>query len=144
MNAPAVDFEEMKSGFQAPRAAALADWAFRKDKREFAVLVNRLRARKWAKDNPARANARSVRWQKANRPKVNRAQNRRRFKKWAARAGAGVSCAECGVLFCEARPRRGKARRFCTPHCRWRLLARENARRRRRARGAKARRRRLG
>jgi hypothetical protein len=140
MTAPAVDYEDMKSGFQAPRAAALADWAFRKEQQEFGVLVNRLRARKWAKDHPERANARSRKWQAAHRAAVQDAQRRRRFKRWVARAGQGIVCADCGVWFCEARPRKGMARRFCSAACRWRLLTRENARRHRAERGAKQRR----
>jgi len=115
------------------RELALRDWmALRGDPdevaptpRDFAVLVNRLRASKWAKDNPAKANARSVRWQKQHRDKVRAAARRRLFKKWIATAGKGIACVCCGVLFCEARPRRGRGRKFCTRACHNRFSARE-------------------
>jgi hypothetical protein len=52
MGAPrAVDFEEMQSGFQSPRAARIADWAFKKEKVEFKKLVSRLAAKTWYYDH---------------------------------------------------------------------------------------------
>lgn len=113
-----VDYEDMKTGFQSGKAAALADWSFRKEQREFKVIVNRLRARKWAKENPARANANARVYQAKPgiRAKMNQAQNGRRRRVWLA-AVPVVSCRGCGVEFCPAFPKRGKPRAFCTDTC---------------------------
>lgn len=112
-----VDYEEMKSGFQSGKAAALADWSFRKEQREFAVLVNRLRALKWAKENPVRATARTRVYQAKPgvRQHMNAMQNKRRRAAWRAVERA-VTCRGCGVAFCPL-PKKGIARAFCTDRC---------------------------
>ena len=43
----ALDHDDVKSGFAVGKAAALADWAFRKERREGDRLVAAVRALKW-------------------------------------------------------------------------------------------------
>lgn len=118
MSVARVDYDEMKNGFQSPKAAALADWSFRKEEREFKRLVSRLAAKKWYHDHKGdegyearrqRNIAQGAAWTKANRALCNERQNRRRREEWEARAGKGITCDDCGVWFCEARPRDRKS-----------------------------------
>lgn len=104
-----VDFEDAESGYQVGRAAALSDWAFRKqqdrDRRLFAVLMNK----RWEARNPERAAAlhrkataawkrrdpeafkaslrrRKVRYRQRHADRV-KAQNRASYLAWAAKPG---------------------------------------------------------
>lgn len=141
---------ESADGFLVGRAAALADWAHKKEKREFAKLVARLRALRWFRANRARAMANIRRWQAANRGKMNvynrswRASNRaayrdgQRRRKLAAlrrRAEAKVyACVICKAEWCRWIPpgsgigmgARGFPRRICSEAC-----VRDDKRRRR-------------
>lgn len=80
-----VDFSE-KQGFLTGKAAAMADWAHRKEAGQYERLFERLRARNWARRDrqlrPGRAQARCLAWRRANRDRV-RASDRR--QKRAAR-----------------------------------------------------------
>jgi hypothetical protein len=116
----ALDFEDVKTGFQTGKAAALSEWAFRKEQAEFEVLVNRLRVKKWAKEHPERRRAIGLRYYHespgAKQRQLARARRRRREQQ---RASAPVIvCAECRVEFCCAKLQRGgKPRKYCTVAC---------------------------
>lgn len=113
-----VDYEDLKSGFQSGKAAALADWAFRKEQAEFVKVVNRLRVRKWAKENPEKRRAIANRY--ARKPGVSDRTtllSKRRRHERHRKAGKVIVCAECRAAFCEVKPRRGLPRRFCTANC---------------------------
>lgn len=73
-----VDYEDMKTGFQSPRAAGIADWLFRKEEAAFQTLVNGLRRKNWHKKNVERERARKRQWARDN-SKLNLA----RISKWA-------------------------------------------------------------
>jgi hypothetical protein len=117
--------------------------------RAFKKLTDRLRAKNWyhthkadddAGERKERNNARARAWTKANRSLCNKRQNKRRRAIWKAKAGAGIHCGDCGVWFCEARPRKGPRRLFCSRACQNRTCAREWHRAASIRRGAKQRR----
>lgn len=118
-----VDYEDMKTGFQSGKAAAMSDWSFRKEQAEFGVLLNRLRARKWAKENPGRANENAKRFQR--KPGIRqRIVARAKAKRHARHRKEAVvlTCPgpACGVQFCRAFPKKGLPRIFCTNACKCR------------------------
>jgi len=68
-----VDYGE-RAGFLVGKSAALADWSFRKEDKEFKKLCTRLYARNWARRerarHPERVQARQRAWRSANRDHV--------------------------------------------------------------------------
>lgn len=106
-------------GFQVGKSAALLDYAHRKEAREFAALVNRLRAQKWYRENTERARAAAqARWN------VNRETMLAKMKAdYHAKLGPKPlrKCAACGETF---RTRR-KNKTCCSSRCRDRLRSRE-------------------
>lgn len=116
MKASGVDFDDMQTGFQSPRAAGIADWLFRKEEAEFGKLVNRLRVKKWAKANPDKRRKIANRY--AAKPDVRARQDARaRQERLAEHRSKVVVCQECGVELCEVKPRKGMPRRWCTNAC---------------------------
>jgi hypothetical protein len=79
-----VDYSE-RAGFLVGKSAALADWKFRKDDREFKKLCARLYQRNWmARErlrNPERLRARLRAWRERNREKIRAQERARRAKK---------------------------------------------------------------
>jgi hypothetical protein len=65
---PPIDGEDMKSGYTVGKAAAIAEWQFRKEVRDFVPVVNRLRVAKWQRENPERRRANANRY--AAKPSV--------------------------------------------------------------------------
>lgn len=107
------------NGFQVGKSAALLDYAHRKEAREFAALVNRLRTQKWYRENTERARAAAqARWN-ANREAM-LAQMKAAYH---AKLGPKPlrKCEECGEPF---RTRR-KNKTCCSTRCRNRLRSRE-------------------
>lgn len=102
-------------GFQVGRAAALSDWKFRQEQREFDRLVKRLLDRN-AKQNPkrqqqlrdsvARWRAKNPGYQSARRERL-----RAKFPRFH-------TCERCGLRQRLEKGRRGKGRRFCSDECR--------------------------
>lgn len=117
-----VDYEDMKTGFQSGRAAALSDWSFRKEQKEFATVVNRLRVKKWAKENPEKRRRNANRY--ASKPAVKARQRawqiRRRHGALKARATVYV-CVEpdCRAEWCRVPGtyRGGPTPRYCSSAC---------------------------
>jgi hypothetical protein len=108
---------ERVGGMQAGRGAALLDWRHRKEARDFAVLVNRLRARKWRIENPDRYRAKQR--ECARRPAARAKQAAWKAKRRAARLRSTIyTCAHCGSTWCGVpwvQPR--KQTRFCSDRC---------------------------
>lgn len=113
-------------GFLVGRQAALQDWRFRQENKGFDALVNRLRVRKWQRENRDRVNA----WHRANnqRPEVKarHARHKRDRRARAHKAAAPLTCARCRVEFQLARVKTGHAPTYCSRDCR---LAARRARR---------------
>lgn len=115
----AVDFNDLKTGFQSGKAAALSDWSFRKEQAEFEKVVNRLRARKWAKENPEQRREIALRY--SRKPEVGDHQlalaRQRRLERHRAKAEV-FACVECRVEFCLVKPKAGgRPRKYCTTAC---------------------------
>ena len=116
----ALDHDDVKSGFAVGKAAALADWAFRKERREGDRLVAAVRALKWQRENPERAKAIARKYDAKPdvRARVAQAQKRRRVERHRAE-GRVFACQlpGCGAQFCRVPGVRGMGLhpRFCTP-----------------------------
>ncbi len=98
-----LDFEDVKTGFMTGKTAALADWSFRKEQKEFNRTVATLRATKWNKEHldAHRAHARKY----AARPDIVaasvKAARERRHAKHREEARVFVYAApDCRVEFC--------------------------------------------
>lgn len=108
-------------GFLVGKAAALADWSFKKEKKEFGKLVNRLRAKKWAKENREHVNAYHRERNKLPKMKAARSiwKKRRRIRNHRKNAPV-IVCenAACGAAFCRIRPWKGQKPRYCSNACR--------------------------
>lgn len=100
-----VDYSE-RAGFLTGKAAAMADWAHRKDAKAFEKLVNVLRVKKWQKANVL--HVRAVRRDYVKRPerKLLRAEKakRRRIQAWEPDATV-LTCRHCGTQWCRVVPR---------------------------------------
>lgn len=114
-----LDYDDVKSGFMVGRAARMADWAFKKEQREFEVLVNRLRVKRWQKANPERVKANDRRWRMLHR-QVETA----RVKRWrhARTRGRVFTCAsrECEVQWCRVpggQMRANNRIKYCSGKC---------------------------
>lgn len=113
-----LDYEDMKSGFAVGKAAAMAEWSFRKELREFAPIVNRLRVLKWQRENPEkrRANANRYAAKPGNVERSLRLARKRRADRRRAE-GQVFTCQleDCGAQFCRVPGVRGMGLhpRFC-------------------------------
>lgn len=107
------------------RELALRDWYSLREPgtvaetpRAFAKLVNVLRVAKWQKANPEKKKGHALKY--VHKPGVMQAQaaqaKKRRHRRYKAAAPV-IVCAECRAQFCEARPRGGLPRKFCTERC---------------------------
>jgi hypothetical protein len=96
--------------------------------REFAKVVNRLRVKKWIRENRKRHNAKVMRYQSKPgvRQHMNEMQNERRRKSYGERAEV-LACKECGVEWCKAPWVRGVRRIFCGQNCQKRARHRDLA-----------------
>lgn len=110
-----LDYSE-RAGFLTGKAAAMADWSFRKEARAFKAVVNRLRVAKWQRANVdrKRANARKY----ARKPEVKAAYNEAARARRAAKPSEVIVCAECSQQF--SRARKGPRPKFCGDACRQR------------------------
>lgn len=118
----AVDFNDLKTGFQSGRAARLSDWAFRKEQREFSRLVGILRARKWDRENPERKRELKRRWSARPDVKPKLVEHVKRWRHARARLRVEVcACPGCDVQWCRVpfgRLRGNVRPRFCSKLCR--------------------------
>ena len=106
------------------REVRLREWFSLRDEngagpKEFEKVVNRLRVKKWVKENPERRQAIALRY--ARKPESKARQRelgvKRRRARWIA-AKSHVTCAGCGVEFCSVVAARGNVgRKFCTDNC---------------------------
>jgi hypothetical protein len=104
-----------RDGFQVGKAAALSDWAFNKEKRDFNKLIAVLRATKWNKEHLERHRAHALAY--SSKPEVMaKSEAARRARIIAAhRANPEIfTCLECGSQWCLIKPRRGPIPEFCT------------------------------
>lgn len=139
------------------RELSLRDWlAMQGDPDEpaptpkaFKKLTDRLRAKKWYHENKDGPRGEEIRrrnsaagraWTKAHRALCNKRQNARRRRAWIEKNAAGIHCGDCGLWFCEAFPKKGRRRQFCSRACQNRYCTRMWARRASIRRGAKQRR----
>jgi hypothetical protein len=127
-----MDYEERRGGMLIGRQAALADWRFRKEQREFEKQIKTLRAAKWNQEHPERR--KEIANTYARKPEVVQRQartstaRRHRARAKARVAGARVyRCKECGAEWCSAPWTRGLAGRgeFCGDACRQRYRYQE-------------------
>lgn len=96
----------------------------------FDALVNRLRVKKWAKENPEKRKVIANRYalKPENLDKSLAGARRRRRARFIA-TNPVVTCVGCGVEFCPTKPPRGgHPRRFCTDLCSARHLQRNQRR----------------
>jgi hypothetical protein len=84
--------------------------------REFEALVNRLRAKKWANENPERRRAIANRYALKPENMARSIANARKRRLERVR-GRVVACGDCGAEFCQVRPKRGIQRAFCSVNC---------------------------
>jgi len=134
---PDLEFEEVKTGFAVGKAAAMAEWSFRKEKRDFAVIVKRLlnkryfanprvavenrrRSRAWALANPGKRKVIANRY--AAKPAVRQRQLAQQKARLAAKRrseGKVFVCKleGCGAEFCRLPGIRGMGMHpgFCMP-----------------------------
>lgn len=107
------------------RELALRDWwslrepgTVAETPKEFARVIAVLRTAKWQKAHPEKKRANAYKY--THKPGVMQHQaalaKKRRHQRHKAAAPV-IACAECSALFCEARPRGGVTRRFCTLRC---------------------------
>jgi hypothetical protein len=115
-----LDHDDIKSGFAVGKAARMADWAFRRELREGEVVINRLRALKWQRENPdkRRVNANRYAAKPDNAERSLKLARARRAARHRAE-GQVFTCqlAHCGAQFCRVPGVRGMGLhpRFCTP-----------------------------
>lgn len=96
----------------------------------FHALVNRLRVKKWVKDNPEKRKAIANRY--AAKPgvvaRIVNLARQRRAARFRAEAKV-ITCDECGAQFCLVFPQRGnRPRRFCDVNCTARAWQRKKRR----------------
>lgn len=108
---------ERVGGMQGGRNTSLLDWRHRREVKDFAVLVNRLRARKWRIENPERYRKRQR--EHARKPKVReqRAAWKARRREKALKSTV-YTCEHCGAQWCRVpwvQPR--SHTRFCSSRC---------------------------
>ena len=121
-----IDFSE-RAGFLVGKAAALADWSFRKEQQEFEAYCKRLqarnRARKERQEHPEQVRARCNAWRAANHERYRKMENARRADKRVMRM---IVCDVCLTIV----PSNGKFKRFCGQTCRnqWHGVPRARAR----------------
>lgn len=116
-----LDYADASSGMLVGRWARIADWAFRKEQRETEALIQRMRVRKWALDNPERrrANARRFAAKPGVMTRYNEAKRRRREEAWRKLARVFI-CAECSIQWCRVpwgRKHGGPTPKFCSGAC---------------------------
>lgn len=124
MSIDRLDVGELVDGYAIGKAHNLAEWAHRKEQREFAALCHRLRIRRRVLAIRAEGGARladlrakQLAWEHEHRDREQQkteARERRRKKHDAARPI--VTCRECGATW--PKPfRKGRVRRFCDGRC---------------------------
>lgn len=126
-----LDYEERTTGMLIGRQAALADWRFKKEQREFEKQIKSLRAVKWNREHPERRKEIANRY--ARKPEVvahqtaaSTARKRRLRQKKRLTNGAPVyRCRECGAEWCRTPWVRGPPGEFCTEACRQRFRYQE-------------------
>ncbi len=114
-----LDHDDVKSGFAIGKVARMAEWLFRKERREGDKVVARVRSLKWQRENPERRRANANRY--AAKPDVIARGLRLSKKRRAARHradGKVFTCQleGCGAQFCRVPGVRGMGMhpRFCT------------------------------
>lgn len=126
---------QLQPGFQVGRAAALAEWEFRKQLREDRKLFARLYSRNWARRlrerDPERAREYCRKWRRENPERsreVERERMRRKRRAWAKLNPC--TCEECGATWlpCDGR----KRGRWCSKACANRWHGRKRAAKRNR------------
>lgn len=104
-------------GFGVGKEAAMRDWRHRKEERDFAKLVNRLRVRRWVRENPERR--RTYAREYARLP--DQLEKRRAWKakrRAKLRRETVYTCESCGSQWCRVpwmQPRSNT--RFCSNRC---------------------------
>lgn len=141
-----LDYEDMKSGFAVGKAAAIADWQFRKEQNDgdFKHLVWRLQAKKywaakpserkarifgyrrrWALEHPEQVKASAAKARKKLRGDPRKrakelADKRARHaeKSQARRAATVYTCAVCEVQWCQLGRIPARPPKYCVQACR--------------------------
>lgn len=108
-----LDFNEIESGMMSGKAAAIADWRFRKEARDFNRQIACLRASKWNREHPERR--REIMKAHNAKPERRAAQNECHRRRRAAKPRETFVCAECGQT--KERARKGPPPKFCGSAC---------------------------
>ena len=112
---------EYVEGVIAGKAFALREWQIKREKREFAQLVELLRVAKWRKAHPTLVAEYNRRWAAA--PEV-RDRTKRLQRAWRAAQYCAkplmFACKQCGATWCKAPWIRGEHPEFCADRCRQR------------------------
>lgn len=112
-----VDYDEAQHGMLVGKAARLADWAFQREQEDFAAVVNRLRVKKWAKENPEARKAIARRYARKNRARQVKQQKELRHARHRAE-GKVYACPGCGARFCRLPgTARGIPPKWCMTAC---------------------------
>lgn len=112
-------------GTLSPKDNALAEWRARKEADSFALLISRLRVRKWQKENPEKRAAKSKRYYERGGSKLQLAAAKRRRLEAYKRNPVECSCLECGSTWSRVPPLRGPNPEFCGDACRQRYRYQE-------------------
>lgn len=130
-----VDYSE-RAGFLTGKAAAIAEWSHRKEKKAFAKVCNVLKACKWQRENPERKRRNGLAYWQRHRDELTvkhrLRQRRKRAKEWKPDTTV-YTCKGCGTQWCRVLPkpagddltRRSGGRvkpQFCSGECnrKWR------------------------
>lgn len=86
---------------------------------DFEKVINRLRVKKWQRENVDKHRAKGLRYyRKPGIAERQIARSRARRLERHRRSGAVVTCTECGVEFCCVHPPRGgRPRKYCSTAC---------------------------
>ncbi len=109
-----VDYSE-RAGFLTGKAAAIAEWSHKREKRQFAKLIARLAAAKRFKDDPEHVRSIWRRFRERNRTRLNAEMVARRAK---VRKPKICVCVVCGDRKRVKQVVRGGVRFTCSTKCR--------------------------
>lgn len=107
-------------GTLSPKDNALAEWRARKEAASFDLLISRLRARKWQRENPEKRAEKSKRYYLRSGKQAQLAAAKLRRLEAYRRNPVVCSCRECGTTWCRVPPLRGPDPEFCGDACRQR------------------------
>lgn len=110
-----LDIGDLVEGYQIGRTQRIADWQFRKEKRDFAKLCRSLKHRRWRKAIHAEGGERQAKRNAANRRQ--KEKERARAHEAHRAAGAVTTCPSCGAAWCLLPGMHGRHLVWCSEEC---------------------------